>query len=227
MHPEWMDEPDLDAATHEAALRALSRINVWSLSHRILWPSIREFSGQRPDYTVRVLDVACGGGDVTLRLAGAAQRAGLKVQVDGCDLSETALTLAKRRAAELKSSSQFFRFDALHDPWPTDYDVICCSLFLHHLPADAATQWLRSAATATRNLVLVSDLVRNRWGYFLACFFSRLLTRSPVVHFDAPVSVTGAFTLAEMRDLASQAGLHGAKVSRRWPARMLLQWSKS
>ncbi|MDB5388287.1 MAG: methyltransferase family protein [Planctomycetaceae bacterium] len=227
MHPEWMDEVDLDVATHQAALKALSRINTWSLSDRILWPSIRELARAQPTETIRVLDVACGGGDVTLRLASAAQRSGMKIQVDGCDLSETALAVASQRASQIRSSSQFFKFDALRDTWPSSYDVICCSLFLHHLSAESAEHWLRNAAQATKKMVLVSDLVRNRWGYFLACVFSRLLTRSPVVHFDAPVSVTGAFTLNELRDLAARAGLQQARVSRRWPARMLLQWSKS
>jgi 2-polyprenyl-3-methyl-5-hydroxy-6-metoxy-1,4-benzoquinol methylase len=228
LHSEWMDEPDLDVVSHQTALQALSRINILSLSHRILWPEIRNLARTKPHETVRVLDVACGGGDVTLRLARAASRMGLKIQIDGCDLSETAVALASGRAAQIKTNTKcrFFQFNALSDNWPTDYDVVCSSLFLHHLQQDSAEQWLSSAARAAKRLVLVSDLVRSHWGYLLACVFSRVMSRSPIVHYDGPVSVAGAFSLQELRDLAIRSGLKGATVKRRWPARMLLRWGK-
>jgi 2-polyprenyl-3-methyl-5-hydroxy-6-metoxy-1,4-benzoquinol methylase len=224
LQSELMDQPNLDVVTHQKALKALSRINRLSASHRILWPSIRAMACENPSVPLKVLDVACGGGDVTVRLQQTAQRAGLNIQVDGCDVSETAVALAVSQAQKLGTRCRFFRFDAIQHPWPSGYDVICCSLFLHHLSQDSALQWLRSAASAASRLVLVSDLVRSHWGYALAKVFSRLLTRSPIVRFDGPVSVAGAFTVAELQSLALQAGLQGAVIQRRWPARMLLEW---
>jgi hypothetical protein len=47
------------------------------------------------------------------------------------------------------------------------------------------------------------------------------------VHSDGPISVEAAFTVDEMKAMARQANLHGAKISRCWPARMLLEWNKS
>jgi hypothetical protein len=115
----------------------------------------------------------------------------------------------------------------LHDPLPDDYDVLLNSLFLHHLEEADAVLMLRRAAAATRRFLLVSDLTRGPLGLVLAYVGTRMLTRSSIVHFDGPVSVRGAFTPAELRSLANQAGLVNATVSRGWPCRMFLTWKKT
>jgi hypothetical protein len=75
-------------------------------------------------------------------------------------------------------------------------------------------------------MVLVNDLVRSRIGYILAFAGSRVLSRSPIVHFDGPCSVAAAFTRDEARQMAQRAGLEGARVDWRWPWRFLLQWQR-
>ena len=103
--------------------------------------------------------------------------------------------------------------------------MLTCSLFLHHLDEAEAVDLLRRMAAAARQLVLINDLRRSTAGLLLAYLGTRLLSTSPVVHTDGPLSVAAAFTLAEVRKLAAQAGLKGATVAGRWPFRFLLKWS--
>jgi hypothetical protein len=81
-------------------------------------------------------------------------------------------------------------------------------------------------ADATGRILLINDLVRGPLAFALAWTGCHLLTRSPVVRHDGPVSVAAAFSLAEARMLATRAGLRGASVVRRWPRRFLLSWSR-
>lgn len=221
-----MDRPDVDPREHAVALRALERVNWISGSHYPIWRAIQSLSRRRPGETLRVLDVACGGGDVTVNLARAAKRAGVNVTLAGCDLSKTAIEFASQRAARAGMDCHFFRFDVLHDPWPTDYDVICSSLFLHHLESDAAENVLAHMARAARRMVIANDLVRSKLGYLMARVGCLVLTRSPIVHYDGPVSVAGAFTPEELRGMSLHAGMIDATVSRVWPQRMLLVWNR-
>lgn len=227
LQPEWMDQPGLDSQLHHAALVGLKRVNALSLIHRTFWPSIRKLAKQQPTRELRLLDVACGGGDVAARLYQTARKNGVRLAVSGCDLSPTAIEFARDRAANSGVPIHLFRFDVLKDEWPTDYDIVVNSLFLHHLDTEDVTGVLARMAAATRHLVLVNDLVRCRQGYFLARFAARLLSRSPIVHSDGPISVKAAFTTTELEEMAACAGLDGAIVSRCWPSRMLLQWNKS
>lgn len=225
--PEWMDRPGLETELHHAALRGLERVNAISMIHRSFWPAIKKLAARNPNRELRILDVACGGGDIASRLIHTARRASVRLIVDGCDLSPTAVEFARERARKARAPGRYFQFDVLRHDWPSDYDAIINSLFLHHLTSEEVVHVLSQMAKASRHLVLVNDLVRSHQGYFLARFGAQLISRSPIVHSDGPISVEGAFTIAELRELASQAGLRGARVSACWLARMRLEWIRT
>jgi hypothetical protein len=105
------------------------------------------------------------------------------------------------------------------------YDAAISSLFLHHLNENEAVAFLQLMAASGR-MVLVNDLERSRTNLAMVFAASRLLTRSPVVHFDALRSVEAAFTLNEARNLTEKAGLYGAMIARRRPCRFLLTWER-
>ena len=226
--PELMDQPGLDQGLHAGALRSLSRINWFSRTSRILWEPIHRLAGSQPGRTIRILDVACGGGDVARGLAGLARRAGVSVHVDGCDINEVAVNHARDQAGHRHVPNVgFFLHDALRSPVPEGYNVITSSLFLHHLEEHDAGLMLRAMARAAGQMVVASDLRRTRIGYAMAWAACRVLTRSPIVRVDGPLSVAAAFTMDEARELAARAGLEGATISSRWPQRYLLVWKKS
>ena len=104
----------------------------------------------------------------------------------------------------------FFQLDVFDAPIPNGYDIITCSLFLHHLDEEQAIAVLRKMRDAAGQLALVNDLRRCRSGWLLACAGVRILTRSPTVHVDAQLSVEGAFTPQEALALAHRAGWDGA-----------------
>lgn len=223
--PELMDQPGLDSAEHDRALRGLARVNWFSRSAAIFWPTLRELAREQHGVPLRVLDVACGGGDVTIALAQRARREGVALQMAACDVSDTALAIARNHAEQAQSEIEFFRHDVLAESLPARFDAVICSLFLHHLDEPDAIAVLRSMSQAGR-AVLVNDLVRSRRGYLLAVIGTRLLSRSRIVHVDGPLSVAGAFTQPEALQLCEQAGLLGATISRHWPQRFLLTWRR-
>jgi SAM-dependent methyltransferase len=224
--PELMDQPGLDAAEHARALNGLRRINRVSRSAAMYWPELRRLAEASPARRLRVLDVASGGGDVPIALARRAVRAGLEIAIEGCDKSPAAVEFAGQQAAARALPLRFFTLDALADQIPTDFDMIISSLFLHHLDERQAVGFLGRIARAAGKLIMINDLLRGPLEFALAWAGCRLLTRSRVVRHDGPVSARAAFTMQEVRDLASQAGLEGMRLTRHWPGRFLLSWSR-
>ena len=227
LQPEIMDDPGLDGEQHFQALRGLARLNRWSRSASIVWPEIQKLAGQLPGQTIRILDVATGGGDIPIGIYQRALLFGLKVQISGWDLSPRAVNYARQRAREANAQIEYFEFNALQDDWPQEYDVILSSLFLHHLETEKAERLLSNMAKNAKKLVLINDLLRTRSGLMLAKVATRLLSSSGVVHADGPQSVRAAFTLEEIRVIAERAGLHGFTLKRRWPCRFLLTWARN
>ncbi len=223
-----MDQPGLCPAKHQRALDGLARINWLSRSADTIWQSVHQLVSTEPSRSWRVLDIASGGGDIPVAIAGQARAHNLPITVHGIDVSPFAVEYAQARAAKLDLTDVMFtRLDALTSPLPDDYDIITCSLFLHHLDELTAEAFLRKIAAATRHAVLVNDLRRTRVGHALALISCRVLTRSPVVRVDGPMSSRAAYTIDEVARLAERSGLGGALISRRWPQRFLLQWTKA
>ncbi|WP_153557181.1 methyltransferase domain-containing protein [Roseimaritima sediminicola] len=221
-----MDQPGIAPDVHHGALQGLSRINRFSGTVGAIWKPIAE-TQQRLGRPLRVLDVACGGGDLAISLARRGSRRGVPLEVAGCDLSDVAIDYARQNAARQAVAANFFRADVLAQPLPAGYDVICSSLFLHHLETDDAANLLRGMHAAGPQLILISDLLRTRLGYVLAWTGCRVLTRNRLCRIDGPLSVRAAFRVAEVVDLVAQCGLSGARVEKRWPERFLLVWEAS
>jgi 2-polyprenyl-3-methyl-5-hydroxy-6-metoxy-1,4-benzoquinol methylase len=224
--PELMDDPALDPQRHALALRGLRRINHWSRAPGFLWPSIRDLAREHPDRPLRVLDVACGGADNAINLVHLGRRAGLKIQVDACDISRQAIEYARRHADEARAGINFLELNVLEDPIPAGYDALTTSLFLHHLDEADVVRLLQRMAEAAGRMVLVADLLRSTTSYAVAWLGTRVLSTSPIVRTDGPLSVRAAFTIPEVRGLCERAGLAHAIIERRLPCRFLLTWMR-
>ena len=223
--PEVMDDPALDPGEHAHALKGLQRINRFSRSVNIVQRPILELArAQSEAVPLRILDLATGSGDLPIALALAAAKAGIQTAIHGIDKSETAIRIAREQARARNAPVVFSTADLFADELPADFDVVLCSLFLHHLDPEPAVELLRKMMRAAGRLVLVNDLERTRAGFALAYVGTRLLSTSRVVHIDGPRSVCGAYTRAEARELAERAGLRECRVSGRWPCRYLLEW---
>lgn len=218
-----MDSPHLDAALHRQALRALARVNALSLVASRIWRRVRALAGEqrRP---VRLLDVACGGGDVAVRLAELARRSRVPLEAHGCDVSPLAVSFAQDHALRRGVRARFFELDVVGQALPGGYDLVCSSLFLHHLSPERSVAFLGAMARAGR-AGIVQDLARTRLGLLMAYSALYLTSRSPVARADGPRSVRAAFTHGELERLAAEACLPHARVTRCWPQRLLLGWS--
>jgi 2-polyprenyl-3-methyl-5-hydroxy-6-metoxy-1,4-benzoquinol methylase len=219
--PELMDQPELDLVEHHRALGGLRRLNVASGVCRQIWRQISTIRATVARDHLRVLDVASGGGDVPWELWKRAKSKGVELQILGVDVSATACEYASWRCKEAGDSIAFRQMDVTRDSLPAGFDVVTCSLFLHHLSFSNAAFLLVKMAAAGR-LMVVSDLRRSPSGYALAKVACRVLTRSPIVHFDGPQSVANAFSVREMHELCASAGLIGATVRTAWPCRLMV-----
>lgn len=224
--PERMDALDLDSQEHRRALNGLARINRLCDSSRHIVTAIRnEIPSREP---LRVLDIGCGSGDVTAKVAQRLTKLGFLGEVIGLDRSPNAVATARERLAGVPQGGMTLAFECgdvfqLQDEKsPREFDVVFCSLFLHHFKLDEAIELLRTARRLAGRLVVVDDLIRCWRGYFLAQVGCRLLSRSPIVHFDGPQSVRAAYTTDEIIQICREERFDIKFLRTHWPARYLL-----
>jgi SAM-dependent methyltransferase len=225
--PEIMDTLDLPSTRLIDTLKGLQRVNTMTRSTGLMWPDLKATARRHLDRPIRVLDVACGGGDVLIALWRYSNKAGIKAEFEGCDLNQKAVDYARGVAVKAGAPIKFFRHDVTRDPIPDGYDMIMSTLFLHHLDEGDAISFLHEAGIRTRDRVVIQDLVRSKLSYWFARVGTSVLMLNDICRFDGRTSVEGAFTLSEAGELAWKAGLNYAQVIPRLPFRYLIRWIKS
>jgi 2-polyprenyl-3-methyl-5-hydroxy-6-metoxy-1,4-benzoquinol methylase len=221
--PELMDQPNISPACFTDTLKGLHRVNIVTRSTRLMWPDLKAATHRQPNRAIRVLDVACGGGDVSISLSRWATRAGLRVELDGCDASPVAVRYAREAATKAGARVHFFEHRVPRDPLPDGYDMIMSTLFLHHLDETDAISFLRQAAAKSRDRIAIQDLVRSPLSYWFARFGTTFLLLNDICRLDGRTSVESAFTRPEARALARKAGLEDAEVVAHLPFRYLIR----
>jgi 2-polyprenyl-3-methyl-5-hydroxy-6-metoxy-1,4-benzoquinol methylase len=223
---ELMDDPALDYSSHAEALRGLERLNLLSTSAASLWSQIKPVAKQTSTHALRILDIATGGGDIPVSLFKTAEADGLRIEVVGSDLSPSSVKYATEYAQKKDAAVQFMQLDALHDQLPQGFDVIMTNLFTHHLDPAEVIALLAKMSDSAKQMILINDLVRNEISYGLVWLGTRLLSRSPIVQYDGPVSVQASYTGQEFLNMASQAGLTKCEVKTCPPCRQMLIWRR-
>jgi hypothetical protein len=113
--------------------------------------------------------------------------------------------------------------DALRLPLPAGgVDFVISTLLLHHFAPAAAVGLLLAGWACARRGLIVSDLARGRLPLAAFRLASPLLARHPFTRHDGALSIRRAYTAAETRALAAEAGLAGARVHAHWPWRLTL-----
>ena len=204
--PELMDRPQPVSPELERDLDNLVSLNARFGSHRLLL----KFAGLwlKPGGVYRVLDLATGAGDLPRELVTWARARGIQLKVDAVDFQSSTLAIAKSRSATFPeitwTEGNILSFESA-DP----YDLVVCSLALHHF-CEADAQALLTRCTAlSRRWVLVSDLERSRFASVGIWLLTQFFYREPMTRFDARVSAQRAFCFQEMAAMATAAGWAG------------------
>lgn len=200
--PELMDRPQPVTPELETDLHNLASLNRWFGSHRL----VRKFLARwlETDRPYRVLDLATGAGDLPRVMAGWARRRGVSLQVDAVDANPSTLEIASRASRDFPEIT-FLRDNVLTFAPAQTYDLVCCSLALHHFSEADAVRLLCRCRDLSHRFTLVSDLERSPATLLGIQALTTLLYREPMTRADAVASAHRAFSFAEFRALAEAA----------------------
>lgn len=195
--PELMDEPLQARAYSEAD---------FSGPHDHMIELVRERLPGLPAQG-RALDLGCGPGDVSFRLA----RAFPGWRVDGLDGAPNMISLARERAAREESGSRVEFFEVRLPEGETgrrDYALVLSNSLLHHLP-DPAILWSCVASyRAEGPFVFVMDLSRPESEEVLEAMVATYVSNEPdILQRDFRYSLHAAYRPDEVAVQLQENGL--------------------
>ena len=198
-----MDRPQPVSSELEQDLRSIRQLNRWFGSHRLVRRFVRCWI--KPGDNVRVVDLASGSGDIPRLIVDCARKIGTRVEIIALDRQSATLEIARKLSGDYPEIS-FIEADILEFKPPDGYDLVLCSLTLHHFSEGDAVKVLRRCNEVAKKFVLVSDLRR---GFFLKAgvdVLTAFVFREPMTRYDARLSAARAFSFSEFNDLARRAG---------------------
>ncbi len=201
--PELMDRADAAPAELESALGSLRGLNRYFGSYRVVEHFLRRWM-KRGD-RLRVLDLATGSADIPRLVVDRARRIGAEVQVEAVDFQPATIETARRLSASYPeivcTCADVLTFSA-----PEPFDIVICSLALHHFSDEDAVRLLRRCRELSRASVLVSDLRRGFLAAAGVYLLTALIFRDRMTREDGRASARRAFSFAELKALAKRAG---------------------
>jgi SAM-dependent methyltransferase len=201
--PELMDRPDASPEELAAALGSLRDLNRYFGSHRVVLKFLKRWI--KPGDRLRVVDLATGSADIPRLVADYARKIGAEVEIVAVDFQAATLEMARQMSAGYREitceGADVLTFDAAEP-----FDIVICSLALHHFSEEDAVRLLRRARELSRRFVLISDLRRGVLATLGVALLTGLIFRDRMTRNDGRVSAAAAFSHDELRALAIRAG---------------------
>ena len=211
---ELVDRPDVDPTQLREEMEALEKANRWLGAHHLILESVRQLLGSRSSSTLRVLDLGTGLADIPRALVTWARRNNLPIMVTAVDGNAKTLELA-RAACRDWPEIELEQHDLRALPYaPDSFDLVLCSLALHHFSAADTVSILRRMHELARHGYIASDLRRNWPAIVMTKLVALVPFKSRAFRQDAVQSCRAAFTIKELRTLAQQAELGDVKITR-------------
>jgi 2-polyprenyl-3-methyl-5-hydroxy-6-metoxy-1,4-benzoquinol methylase len=217
--PELLDE---DLGTPEeiaSSLEDLRIINQRFGGTTTTVDLLRRVAAQTGLHELSLLEVAAGAGDMAIAV---------RSQLANNDLA-LAVVLLDRMESHLNGrQAQSICGEAARLPFrDRTFDVVSCSLFVHHLEPDEVRQFVSEGLRVARRAVLINDLIRS-WLHLALVYAGLPSFRSRITRHDAPASVRRAYTIEEMRRLLCDLPATKLEISKHHLYRMgVLVWKNS
>ena len=210
---ELLDEDGHPEGDLRANLRDIRRVNKLFGGTAAVMNNLPDLLSPTPPELLTVLDLATGSADIPLAVADWARKRGQHVSIVASDYSPDILAIAAEAVRD-RPEITVERYDARVVSMPNaSFDIVLCSLALHHFDPDDAVAVLQEMNRLSRRGWILNDLRRSTLGHRLTWLASHTTTRNRLTRHDAPLSIQRAYTPSELQDLISLAGISDVRIT--------------
>jgi len=198
--PELMDDLQSGGEVIEQTLREIETINKLLGGNNVTLKGISTLITDK-NKTWRIVDIGCGGGDMLRQIARWARKRSIRVELVGIDANPHVVAFAAERCKDHPEIT-FQQMDVLAPSFENvSCDILTATLFLHHFKDEELVKLLCQFQTQAREGLVINDLHRHWLAYRSINVLTALFSKSPMVKYDAGLSVLRGFRSSELRTL--------------------------
>ena len=174
---------------------------------------------QSKNKTITIVDLGCGNGDILRDVAKFGRKNNYSFKLIGIDANLAAIEYAKELSKEYSELS-FKTIDILSEDFKKEsYDIVLCTLFLHHFKNEELISFLKTTIEKATIGVVVNDLHRHKLAYYLFKLIGFFI-KNKMVRQDGLISVLRAFKRKDLENISTQIKVHFS-IQWKWAFRYL------
>jgi len=160
---EMMDRPQPVSSELERDLERIRQLNRWFGSYRLVLGFLRRWI--KPGARMRIVDLATGSGDIPRLIANNGRKIGARVEIDALDRQPATLEVATKLSAGYPEIC-YHEANILEWNSAQAYDVVLCTLALHHFSDEDAVTVLRRCREICSGVGFASRIFPPSWRLF-------------------------------------------------------------
>ena len=201
---EMMDDFTLEGDMFRDTLDKLETINRLLGGNSVTIKGLKKLlKTQSKSKLIKILDLGCGNGDILRDVAKFGRNNNYRFKLMGIDANYAAIEYAKELSKNYPELS-FETIDVFSEGFKEQtYDIILCTLFLHHFKNEELISFLKPTVQKATIGVVVNDLHRHRLAYYLFKLIG-LFIENKMVRKDGLTSVLRAFKRKDLETILRQ-----------------------
>ena len=217
---EIMDDFTMEGALFRDTLNKLEIINRFLGGNSVTINGLKNLlKNQSKNKTITIVDLGCGNGDILRDVAKFGRKNNYSFNLIGIDANLAAIEYAKELSKEYSELS-FKTIDILSEDFKKQsYDVVLCTLFLHHFKNKELISFLKTTTNKATIGVVVNDLHRHKLAYYLFKLIGFFI-KNKMVRQDGLTSVLRAFKREDLENIAKEIKVHFS-IQWKWAFRYL------
>ena len=221
--PEIMDNFAMEGEILREALDKIAKINQLLGGNLLTLRGVQDLMSNIPNQTkISIVDVGCGNGDMLRTLANYGLKHNLNFELIGIDANNFTINYARELSINYPNIS--FRCEDVFENTfaKLQYDIVLCTLILHHFKEEEIIQLMTVFNTNSRIGIIINDLHRSIVSYRLfqiLCFVFRL---NAMNREDGLISILRGFKNEELVNFSKKLNLTNYKIQWKWAFRY--QW---
>jgi 2-polyprenyl-3-methyl-5-hydroxy-6-metoxy-1,4-benzoquinol methylase len=216
---EIMDDLRCSGEVVHQTLRELETINDLLGGNYVTLNGLGKFLEDHSKTSLRIADLGCGSGDMLRLIRKWSLKKGFDPELTGIDANPFIVAFAEAHTPP-EYRIRFRTLDIFSGDFRTEsYDVVTGTLFFHHFSNDQLVSFFRQLKSQCRLGFIINDIHRHWLAYHSIRFLTRILSRSAMVKFDAPLSVLRAFRKKELIEILQSAGITNYSIRWMWAFR--------
>jgi len=215
---EIMDDLNCSGHVLNRTLRELEIINKWLGGNRITIKSLEKLLPKN-NREITIVDLGCGGGDMLRLIDSWGKSKNLKLNLIGIDANPNIVAFAKRNLLAYPHI-QFRTLNIFSEEFEKQqYDIVIGTLFYHHFSSDQLVNFFKKLKQQVAIGFIINDIHRHWLAYYSIKWLTQAFSKSPMVKYDAPLSVLRAFKRTELRKMLDATAIENFTIRWKWAFR--------